>query len=93
MTWLTPVESGDTFSIETEILDTRPSESDLKRGIVPEEITVINQRNETVLSFENYELVSRRNQPYYVNPLFQSAAKYKTTTTQVDFSPEFSSYR
>lgn len=27
------------------------------------QITVINQRNETVLSFENYELVSRRNQP------------------------------
>ena len=60
--WPTPVEPGDTLSVETEILDTRPSESDSKRGIVHEEITVINQREETVLSFENYELVSRRNQ-------------------------------
>ncbi len=62
VTWPTPVEPGDTLSVETEILDTRPSESDLKRGIVHEEITVTNQRGETVLSFENYELVSCRDQ-------------------------------
>lgn len=59
--WHRPVEPGDTIAVRNEILDTRPSESDPSAGIVHEEITVTNQRGETVLSYENYELVSRRN--------------------------------
>jgi acyl dehydratase len=59
VTWPTPVEPGDVLSVRTEILDTRPSNSDPEKGIVHEEITVTNQRGETVLSFENYELVRR----------------------------------
>lgn len=58
--WHRPVEPGDTIAVRTEILDTRPSESDSDTGIVHEAIAVTNQREETVLSYENYELLARR---------------------------------
>ncbi|MDL5360477.1 MaoC family dehydratase [Halalkalicoccus sp. NIPERK01] len=58
--WHRPVEPGDAITVRTEILDTRPSESDPNTGIVHEAITVTNQREETVLSYENYELLARR---------------------------------
>lgn len=59
VTWHRPVEPGDTLSVRVDVLDTRPSESDPETGIVHEEVTVTNQREERVLSYENYELVSR----------------------------------
>lgn len=58
--WHQPVEPGDTISVQTEVLNTRPSNSNPNAGIVHEAITVTNQSEETVLSYENYELVERR---------------------------------
>jgi acyl dehydratase len=58
VTWQQPVRPGDTLNVKTEILDTRPTESDLNKGVVHERVTVRNQHETTVLSYENYELIS-----------------------------------
>lgn len=58
--WHAPVRPGDTLSVEYEVLDAHVSESDPSTGIVHELITVRNGEGETVLSFEDYELVERR---------------------------------
>ncbi|KYH23860.1 bifunctional aldehyde dehydrogenase/enoyl-CoA hydratase [Halalkalicoccus paucihalophilus] len=58
--WHRPIEPGDTISVRNEVLNTRLSESDPSVGIVHEAITVTNQREEIVLSYENHELVARR---------------------------------
>ncbi|MDL5363961.1 hypothetical protein QRT08_18510, partial [Halalkalicoccus sp. NIPERK01] len=63
--WHRPVEPGDAITVRTEILDTRPSESDPNTGIVPEAITVTNQREETVLSYENYEKIKKNKKTKY----------------------------
>lgn len=61
VSWDNPVEPGDTLTVTNEVLDTRPSESSSETGIVHEKIVVTNQSGESVLSYENFELVSRRN--------------------------------
>lgn len=58
--WHEPVRPGDTLSVETTILDTRPSESDPMTGVLHERISVTNQTGTRVLSLENRELVERR---------------------------------
>lgn len=57
VTWRAPVQPGDTLSVRNKVVDTRRSESDPTRGIVHEIISVTNQNEETVLSYENNELV------------------------------------
>lgn len=60
VSWDNPVEPGDTLTVTNEVLDTRLSESSSEAGIVHEKIVVTNQSGESVLSYENFELVSRR---------------------------------
>ena len=58
--WLMPVYPGDTLRCESEILDTRPSESKPDRGIVRTALTIFNQHDEPVLRQEAAVMVSRR---------------------------------
>ena len=43
--WCHPVYPGDVLSVETEIFETKPSESRLEIGFVTSKVTVHNQRN------------------------------------------------
>lgn len=47
--WLKPVYPGDTLSVETEVVEVRPSRSRPDRGIVRVRITTFNQDGEPVL--------------------------------------------
>ncbi|WP_144926305.1 MaoC family dehydratase [Halorubrum salsamenti] len=58
--WHAPVRPGDTITVETTILETRPSESDPSNGIVHERITARKRDGTEVLTLENHELVERR---------------------------------
>ena len=58
--WHAPVRPGDTITVETRVLGTRPSESDSSAGIVHEQITARKGDGTEVLSLENHELVERR---------------------------------
>lgn len=58
--WREPVRPGDTLSVETTVLETRPRESDSTTGVVVERISVTNQSETEVLSLKNRELVERR---------------------------------
>ena len=58
--WHAPVRPGDTITIETTILGTRPSKSDPSAGIVHERITARKRDGTEVLTLENHELVERR---------------------------------
>ncbi|MFC7115493.1 MaoC/PaaZ C-terminal domain-containing protein [Natronoarchaeum sp. GCM10025703] len=60
VSWNNPVEPGDTLTVTNEVVDTRPSDSNSETGVVHEEIVVTNQAGESVLSYENFELVRRR---------------------------------
>ncbi|WP_254547405.1 MaoC family dehydratase [Halomarina pelagica] len=58
--WYRPVRPGDTLSIETEVLEKRPSESDPSRGHVKSRVTGYNQDGEEVISWVGLGLVARR---------------------------------
>lgn len=61
VTWPPPVEPGDTLSVRTEVLDIRPSESDPRWGSSTRDYgNESTQGDGALLSFENYELVRRR---------------------------------
>jgi len=55
-----PVFAGDTLWAESEILETRPSESNSEVGIVSLRTRGINQRGETVIEFHRTFMVYRR---------------------------------
>lgn len=59
MTCHRSVKAGDTLTVRTEVLGTRLSESNPNHEITDERITVRNQRDEMILTYENHELVSR----------------------------------
>lgn len=63
--WHAPVRPGDTLTVETTVLGTRPSESDPSAGIVHERITARKQDGTEVLTLENHELVERRDAGTY----------------------------
>jgi len=57
--WHQPVRPGDELSVETEILDVRPSKSRPEQGMVKARVTTYNQRNEPVQTFVANLLVKR----------------------------------
>ena len=58
--WHAPVRPGDTITVDTTVLGTRPSESDPSVGVVHERIEATKQDETEVLTLENHELVERR---------------------------------
>ena len=58
-----PVFVGDTLWAESEILETRPSESNAEVGIVGLRTRGINQRGETVVEFRRTFMAYRRTSP------------------------------
>ena len=55
-----PVFHGDTLSVETEVLETRPSKSRPDQGIVRLRHVGMNQRGEVVVEFERTVLFLKR---------------------------------
>ena len=60
LNWLKPVRPGDTLSIETEVLEVKPSKSRPDRGRVTLRTETRNQRGETVQVCVSKLLVPRR---------------------------------
>lgn len=60
VTWPEPVRPDDTLTVRVEALEKRPSESDPGRGIVTQEVVVVNQHDRVVLSYRETMLVERR---------------------------------
>ena len=58
--WLKPVFPGDTLSVETEIIEVRPSNSRPEFGSFTSNVTVFNQLDEPVARFTSIVLVARR---------------------------------
>lgn len=58
--WLKPVYVDDTIAYETEVIDTRVSESRPNLGLLTLRSTGINQRGELVISFVSTTFVERR---------------------------------
>jgi acyl dehydratase len=59
--WLKPVYAGDTIAFAAEVVETRPSKSRPKWGLVFSRNTATNQHGELVMSFIGSALVERRN--------------------------------
>lgn len=49
--WLKPVHPGDTLRCETEVMETRRSESRPTMGLIKTSVTVFNQDNVAVMTF------------------------------------------
>jgi len=58
--WIRPVRPGDTLSLTTEVLETRPSERNPEVGEVDTEIIAYNQDDEPVVRWIALGLVARR---------------------------------
>ena len=58
--WLKPVYPGDTLSVETEIIELRPSNSRPELGSFRSKVTVFNQHDEIVMRFTSIVLVARK---------------------------------
>ncbi len=58
--WLRPVYVNDTIAYESEVIETRASESRPNLGLVTVRSTGVNQRGEPVLSFISTTFVERR---------------------------------
>jgi len=58
--WLKPVRPGDTLRTRIEILETRPMASKPDLGMVKVRWEGLNQRDEVVVSMENWEMFGRR---------------------------------
>jgi len=57
--WPAPVRPGDTLSGVVEVVDTRPSSSRADRGYVGFEMRLENDRDETVLTMVNRQIILR----------------------------------
>lgn len=55
-----PVYENDTVHVEIEVIEKRESRSQRDRGIVTARNTVLNQKNEPVLSYKQSTMVARR---------------------------------
>jgi acyl dehydratase len=60
--WPRPVRAGDELSVETEILEVRPSKSRPEQGMVKVRVTTFNQKHEPVQMYLG-NLVVKRNAP------------------------------
>jgi acyl dehydratase len=60
--WLKPVYVDDTITCMSEVLETRPSASRPRWGLVSSRGSAVNQRGETVYSFESTAFIERRPQ-------------------------------
>jgi acyl dehydratase len=58
--WWKPVYPGDVISCEIEILEKTPSRSKPDRGSYVSRLTVYNQHDEKVMSYENTALIATR---------------------------------
>jgi acyl dehydratase len=58
--WLKPVFVGDTIAFAAEVIETRVSNSRPGWGLLTQRGTGVNQRGETVLSFESTTFMERR---------------------------------
>ena len=58
--WLLPVRPGDTLTVRAEVLDKRPSKSKPDRGVLKMHYEVMNQVEETVMTFEITHIFLRR---------------------------------
>jgi len=58
--WLKPVYPGDTLRVETEVVETRPSQSKPEIGSLRNLTTVFNQHDEPVMRFTAIVLMRRR---------------------------------
>jgi acyl dehydratase len=58
--WVAPVRPGDTLHTLAEILETRASSSKPDRGILVMDFRILNQRDETVMTFKTTAFVLRR---------------------------------
>ena len=58
--WPSPVRPGDTLSVETEVLEVRPSRSRPTQGMVKIRATTFNQQRETVQIFIANLVVQRK---------------------------------
>lgn len=58
--WIRPVRPGDTISLTTEVLETRPSERNPEVGEVDTEIIAYNQDDDPVVRWIALGLVARR---------------------------------
>jgi len=57
--WLAPVYVGDTISVIVEVTESRPSKSG-GRGVVTTRNTVVNQRDETVVTYTPVRMIRGR---------------------------------
>jgi acyl dehydratase len=60
LNWLKPVFVGDTIAFAAEVVETRASNSRPGWGLLTQRGTGVNQRGETVLSFESTTFLERR---------------------------------
>lgn len=60
MNWPRAVRPGDSLSLEIEVLETRPTNSNPERGLMRTRNTVRNQKGEIVLNMETVIFVPRR---------------------------------
>jgi acyl dehydratase len=58
--WPNPVVPGETLSLETEVVETRASESRSDRGIVKTDSTTVNQSGEPKMEMTSIVLYARR---------------------------------
>jgi len=58
--WIAPVRPGDTIRTVVEVLEVRPSRSRPDRGSVRLGFTVLNQRGETVLTYQAMTILRRQ---------------------------------
>lgn len=58
--WPNPVVPGETLSLETEVVETRPSETRTDRGIVKTDSTTVNQSGEPKMEMTSIVLYARR---------------------------------
>ena len=59
--WLKPVRPGDTIRAQRRVLETRPSQTKPRIGIVKHRWEVFNQDGDLVMSMEGYGMFERRN--------------------------------
>ncbi len=58
--WLAPVRPDDTIRVRAEVLEVRPSRSRPDRGTAVIAYAVLNQRDETVMTFKVTHILRRR---------------------------------
>jgi acyl dehydratase len=58
--WLKPVRPGDTLSVRVTVLENVPSRSKPDRGAVTSFVEVINQTDETVMTFRAVNIIGKR---------------------------------